>query len=81
MNAKVCIDKNGEFAKNLICPVVLEQQPEGTLPDLQSLEEALTFLKHSNDIAGKMPFFLAVGFHKPHIPFKFPWFYLGKYPY
>ena len=26
------------------------------------------------------PFFLAVGFHKPHIPFKFPKEYLQLYP-
>ena len=27
------------------------------------------------------PFFLATGFHKPHIPFKFPKEYLQLYPY
>ena len=27
------------------------------------------------------PFFLAVGFHKPHIPYKFPEEYLSLYPF
>ena len=27
------------------------------------------------------PFFLAVGFHKPHVPYKFPEEFLSLYPY
>ena len=27
------------------------------------------------------PFFLAVGFHKPHVPYKFPEEYLSLYPF
>jgi len=32
------------------------------------------------DILFQQPFFLAVGFHKPHIPYKFPEEYLKAYP-
>lgn len=74
--AKVCLDRNGKRARNLVCPVVLEFQPEGTLPDIQSLQEAKVFL---DERYGKeQPFFLAVGFHKPHIPLKYPSSFLGK---
>lgn len=77
MNSKVCIDANGNLAKNLLCPVIVNLQPDETLPDLESSQEAVRFLKNKEKITRK-PFFLAVGFHKPHIPFKFPIEYLGK---
>lgn len=78
MNSKVCIDNEGNLARNLLCPVTVDLQPGGTLPDLESMEEAVRFLKNRKPITDK-PFFLAVGFHKPHIPFKFPDEYLGKW--
>ena len=67
-NAPVC---NGH--KNLLCPVEVENQPEGTLPDIQSADEAIKFIANYSN---KKPLFLAVGFHKPHVPFKFPKKYL-----
>ena len=76
-DSKVCVSRNGTLASNLICPVIVKQQPGGTLPDLESLRAALDFLKYRKEIAGDKPYFLAVGFHKPHIPFKFPVEYLG----
>ncbi|CAG9819697.1 unnamed protein product [Phaedon cochleariae] len=79
MNEKVCIGKRGEYVKNLICPVITESQPLGTLPDLESLEEAQRFLKYKKHISER-PYFLAVGFHKPHIPFRFPSRYLDFHP-
>lgn len=51
-------------------------QPGKTLPDIESLEETKRFLqsrKHENK-----PFFLAVGFHKPHVPLKYPFKFLSK---
>lgn len=71
MNKPTCIDMaTGDVSKNLLCPVVLKLQPDETLPDIQSTWEAKMFLtEHQNDTT---PFFLAVGYHKPHIPFKFP---------
>lgn len=75
MNAKVCVDTDGDLVQNLICPVTVESQPEGTLPDLETLNEAVRFLKSRKTY--DKPYFLAVGFHKPHVPFKFPFHYLG----
>lgn len=75
-DAAVCKDDTGkELHKNLICPVTVHEQPDRTLPDLQSLQYAMTVLKEIKD----KPFFLCVGFHKPHIPLKFPKHYLGKF--
>lgn len=68
MNSPVCLDGSGILKKNLICPVQLESQPLKTLPDIESVKEAKRFL----DFEAKKPFFLALGFHKPHINFRFP---------
>lgn len=79
---KVCPGKDGKLHTSIVCPVDLSQQPEGTLPDIQSTEYAVNFLKnhstHSN--TKDQPFFLAVGYHKPHIPLKFPKQFLDLYP-
>lgn len=60
----------------------MSQQPEGTLPDIQTTQYAINFLKnhstHSN--TRNQPFFLAVGYHKPHIPLKYPKKFLDLYP-
>lgn len=73
--AKVCVNTDGSLRRNLVCPVIVEEQPGGSLPDLQSLNAAKTFLKYRNN---SQPYFLAVGFHKPHIPLKYPVKYLGN---
>lgn len=44
--------------------------PSGTLPDIQSTEEAIRLLNVMK--ANKQKFFLAVGYHKPHIPLRYP---------
>ncbi|CAG9836093.1 unnamed protein product [Diabrotica balteata] len=80
INAKVCIGKDGVRHMNLICPVIPTYQPGGTLPDMESFAEALRFLKYKDQITGNKPYFLAVGFHKPHIPLKFPRWYLKYHP-
>uniref|UniRef100_A0AAQ6ARB3 Iduronate 2-sulfatase n=1 Tax=Amphiprion ocellaris TaxID=80972 RepID=A0AAQ6ARB3_AMPOC len=75
---KMCRGEDGKLHINLLCAVNVTEQPGGTLPDLESTDEAVRLLKsraNSHD-----PFFLAVGFHKPHIPFRIPQEYLSLYP-
>ena len=52
------------------------------LPDQQIAMHAIQTLKRvANDaLSGKKPFFVAVGFHKPHLPFVFPEEFLSLYP-
>ncbi|XP_075690482.1 iduronate 2-sulfatase [Rhinoderma darwinii] len=77
-NTKTCRGKDGQLHANLICPVNVSQVPEGTLPDIQSTEEAIRLLKGAKQ--QNSSFFLAVGYHKPHIPFRFPKEFLKLYP-
>ncbi|KAK9875807.1 hypothetical protein WA026_009593 [Henosepilachna vigintioctopunctata] len=79
-DAKVCINPDGSLGRNLLCPVRISDQPEETLPDLESLSAALDFLEYRSNSSELLPYFLAVGFHKPHIPFKFPVKYLNLHP-
>ncbi|CAL7933446.1 unnamed protein product [Xylocopa violacea] len=66
------------LAQNLVCPVKILSMPNKTLPDIEILREAKRFLfKHAKNTT---PFFLAVGFQKPHIPFKYPRRYLKYHP-
>lgn len=70
--------KTGRLQKNVLCPVNVLEQPGKTLPDIQSVNKAKELLikfKKEN-----LKFFLAVGFHRPHIPFKFPIEYLKYHP-
>lgn len=66
----MCKGKDGKLHVNLLCAVNVSEQPGGTLPDLESTEEAVRLLK--SRVNDDDPFFLAVGFHKPHIPFRIP---------
>ena len=51
------------------------------MPDIQSTQYALNFLKnHTDSNNNNQPFFLAIGYHKPHIPLKFPKQFLDMYP-
>ncbi|XP_045459422.1 iduronate 2-sulfatase [Melitaea cinxia] len=76
-DAAVCKSKHSnELHKNLLCPINVREQPDGTLPDLETLKYSIDLLKKRND----KPFLLAVGFHKPHIPLKYPHKYLRKVP-
>lgn len=77
--AKVCPSKNGSLAMNLLCAVNVFTQPEATLPDIQSSDHAVEVIQKFKQ-SGTKPFFLAVGFHKPHIPYKFPEEFLKLYP-
>lgn len=78
INFQVCPSADGNLHMNLICPVDVETQPEGSLPDIENTEYAIAYLKNKTKGPGKdVPFFLGVGYYKPHIPFKFPREYLG----
>lgn len=75
---KVCKGEDGKLHANLLCAVNVTEQPGGTLPDMESTEEAVRLLKsRANE---ETPFFLAVGYHKPHVPFRIPQEYLSLYP-
>ena len=66
---------------NLLCPVDVASQPGGSLPDIQSTDYALKMFKSfARNATSQTPFFLAVGYHKPHIPLKFPAHYLDLHP-
>lgn len=58
-----------------MCPVHISNMPNETLPDIETLQKAREFIrKHNKD---SNPFFLAVGFQKPHVPLKYPERYLS----
>uniref|UniRef100_A0A8C9FP19 Iduronate 2-sulfatase n=1 Tax=Pavo cristatus TaxID=9049 RepID=A0A8C9FP19_PAVCR len=63
---------------NLVCPVDVTEMPGGTLPDIQTTEEAVRLLNVMK--TKKQKFFLAVGYHKPHIPLRYPQEFLKLYP-
>jgi iduronate 2-sulfatase len=53
------------------------------LPDIQNTQYALRLLQQfaSQPKASMKPFFLAVGFYKPHISLKYPKEFLDLYPF
>ncbi|XP_046431983.1 iduronate 2-sulfatase isoform X1 [Neodiprion fabricii] len=78
-DARLCqTTSNSTPACNIVCPVYVPHMPNQTLPDIETLRAAKSFLfKHRGD---KKPFFLAVGFQKPHIPLKYPQKCLEHHP-
>ena len=54
------------------------QLPDGQIAD--NAIETLRQLKQNQSKGDDRPFFLAVGFHKPHVPFYAPSKYFDKYP-
>jgi len=71
---QVCRGPDGGLHANLVCPVRVSDMPEGTLPDIQSTDHAIQLLQERDK---DRHLFLAVGYHKPHIPLKYPQEYLG----
>uniref|UniRef100_A0A8I3PHW6 Iduronate 2-sulfatase n=2 Tax=Canis lupus familiaris TaxID=9615 RepID=A0A8I3PHW6_CANLF len=78
MRTPRCRGPDGELHANLLCPVDIADVPEGTLPDKQSTEQAIRLLEKTK--TSTRPFFLAVGYHKPHIPFRYPKEFQKLYP-
>lgn len=58
------------------------QSDKHPLPDTQIADHAIKTLRKAAAKAksGKQKFFIAVGFHKPHLPFVFPEEFLSYYP-
>ncbi|XP_029963506.1 iduronate 2-sulfatase isoform X2 [Salarias fasciatus] len=77
-NLEVCPGRDGALHRNLLCAVNVSEQPGAVLPDMESAAQAVTLLK--SRVGRRQPFFLAVGFHKPHIPFRIPQEFLSLYP-
>ncbi|XP_006881393.1 PREDICTED: iduronate 2-sulfatase-like [Elephantulus edwardii] len=77
-NTKTCRGQDGQLHANLLCPVDVVDVPEGTLPDMQSTERAIQLLEKMT--TSSRPFFLTVGYHKPHIPFRHPEEFQKLYP-
>ncbi|XP_068203216.1 iduronate 2-sulfatase isoform X2 [Palaemon carinicauda] len=78
-NAPVCPDSDGSLHTNIYCPVEVEKQPGKSLPDIETTRAAVKWLENRS-LMGNQPFFMAVGFHKPHIPLKFPKRFTDFYP-
>ena len=57
------------------CEVDISTYPHGDLPDHQSADKAMDLLQEMR--SDDKPFFLALGFHKPHLPFKAPKEFFG----
>ncbi|XP_025086597.1 LOW QUALITY PROTEIN: iduronate 2-sulfatase-like [Pomacea canaliculata] len=75
---KVCPGSGGTLYRTARCPVNVTQQPGGSLPDIQNADFAIQFLQNRSE--DQKPFFLGMGFMKPHLPFRFPIEYLDLYP-
>lgn len=76
LNSPLCVDKKtAEFTNNLLCPVDLDLVPFNTLPDIESTNHGIDTLQQAYRNTS-LPFFIAIGYHKPHIPFMFPYQYL-----
>ena len=70
------------FGQNSWVAVTEEEMKENPLPDSQIADHAIETLRTVAPDAksGNKPFFVAVGFHKPHLPFTFPESMLQYYP-
>ncbi|NXO43023.1 IDS sulfatase, partial [Locustella ochotensis] len=77
-NDKFFFFKDGKLYANLVCPVNVTEMPGGTLPDIQSTEEAIRLLKVMK--TNRQKFFLAVGYFFFFIPLRYPQEFLKLYP-
>ncbi|XP_022099061.1 iduronate 2-sulfatase-like [Acanthaster planci] len=99
---KLCPGADGALYSYTMCPVNVTHMPEGTLPDIETSDYAISILQSLSQTRGKksgnkkkrknntplpeeltkphLPFFLAVGYYKPHLPFRYPQEYKDLYP-
>ncbi|KAK7097567.1 iduronate 2-sulfatase-like [Littorina saxatilis] len=75
---KICPGPDGKLYNNAVCPLERSQIPSGKLPDEENADFAVSFLQ--NRSVDQKPFFLALGFHKPHLPFRYDAKYKDLYP-
>eukprot|EP00448_Togula_jolla_P031147 CAMPEP_0170648532 /NCGR_PEP_ID=MMETSP0224-20130122/44786_1 /TAXON_ID=285029 /ORGANISM="Togula jolla, Strain CCCM 725" /LENGTH=480 /DNA_ID=CAMNT_0010980067 /DNA_START=325 /DNA_END=1767 /DNA_ORIENTATION=+ len=76
-----CIERSSEESTAGYCALNIskdEDDIEHQLEDQAVTDNCIRYLKRSNDL-GK-PFFVACGFHKPHMPWIFPAEFLAHYP-
>ena len=71
-----------EFNNASWTAVTKEQRAKYPLPDEQIAQHAIKTLGRvaAKAHTGEQPFFVAVGYHKPHLPFVFPEEFLQYYP-
>ncbi|XP_076467521.1 iduronate 2-sulfatase-like [Babylonia areolata] len=75
---KICPRPDGKLYHDAVCPVDLNTVPGGSLPDIQNTDYTIQFLK--NRSMDHKPFFVGMGYHRPHLPFAYPKEYLDLYP-
>ncbi|KAK7097561.1 iduronate 2-sulfatase-like [Littorina saxatilis] len=75
---KICPEPDGKLTHSAVCPVDLKTVPGGSLPDIQNTDFTIEFLK--NRSMDHEPFFVGMGYHRPHLPFAYPKKYLDLYP-
>lgn len=82
----VCLGADGSLHTNIYCPVKVSDQPGGSLPDIETTRHSTAWLEEWAERDERatngpsQPFFFAVGYHKPHIPLKFPREFLELFP-
>lgn len=83
---QMCNGSDGQLHMNLLCPIYnISAAPGGSLPDIQSTEYAIDLLQQISKNSARVqageemewdhktprePFFVGLGYHKPHIPLK-----------
>ena len=78
---QVCPGPDGKRYMNLLCPVNVSTQPEGTLPDIQSAEHAIKMIKEFEANASQQVCFLRsnrlceIPFFHPNVPLEWSIFY------
>ncbi|XP_076447053.1 iduronate 2-sulfatase-like isoform X1 [Babylonia areolata] len=75
---KICPEPDGSLTHSAVCPVDVRKVPGGSLPDIQNTDFTIQFLKNRSE--DHKPFFLGMGYHRPHLPFAYPREYLDLYP-
>ncbi|KAK7097573.1 hypothetical protein V1264_004527 [Littorina saxatilis] len=79
-NSEQCPGPDGKLHDYAVCPVNVSQTPHKILEDIDLADFSVDFLKNYRHKYQDQPFFFAVGFHKPHLIWKYPVEYEALYP-